>query len=115
RILIPIVRESAKDRAGRSAAGTVRISGRPGMLISYAESETDVSLINRLNLVHDAEDTVVRRRGSSQGVCVFQVGFSCDLDYFEWREHCGRLVVCGSRHHLFGAGVDLLFQRISAS
>ena len=59
----------------------------PGVLENDRESHPDIALINRLHVVHDAQNVIVRRDCASQRRCIFKVGFSCQLDNFHRREY----------------------------
>ena len=83
KIRIPIVCEFAQH-CDRIAARRVRIVRRvPGVLEYHREGETDVSLINRLNLIHDAENVLVGGcRSSAETLHIFKVRFAGDFDNF---------------------------------
>src|SRR2546421_9136341 len=56
----------------------------PGVLEYDREGEPDVSLINRLNLIHDTENVVVRGgRRSAEALHVFKVRFGSNFGNFE--------------------------------
>ena len=60
-VCIPVIRKFIQH-PDRVAADGIRIGSTPGVLKYNRKRQPDIASINRVNLVHDAEDLLVRDR-----------------------------------------------------
>ena len=86
------------------------------MLEYHREGETNVALIDRLNLIYDAENVLVGGcRRSADTLHIFKVCFGGDFDNFERREDRRCVAAGGAGPDLFSAGIYLFFQGVRAA
>ena len=113
-VSVPIICKLIQGR--NRVSRIVRVGrNRPGVLEHDGERQPNVSLINRLNLIHDAQDVVVRTCGiAAERRHVIKVRFSRDLDHLKRREHLGRYPRRKRRGKLFRFPIDLLLQGVVA-
>ena len=111
KICVPVIGEFIQRRDGVAVRIVWIVGSRPGVLKDHRESQPNVSLINSLNCVHDAQDIVVRGARTSQSRNVFKVGFGGDLNNFEWRQDLRRDSHGRAGNELFRFLANLLFER----
>src|SRR5437588_9740191 len=87
KVRVPVIHEFI-DGAVVVRRGVWIVGRVPGVLENDGESHADVSLIDRLHRIHNAEDVVVRRRRAAERRNIFVVSFSGQLDNFHRRKYC---------------------------